>query len=296
MKVITATEKNNNQKYDIMVGTGLIFDYQNKKMFHCTDDAEEAEWSDQIFTFEIEGEEVIFYLIEALSYDVVKDMAEVIRIQEMENDLDYIKSQGEHGYDCSDCDYKQSGIEFEPCRSCVEYCNHSKNKKDKSYNEVVTDFVPPVDGQQCPSWVNPTTWNAMQNVQRSINDFFANVSNLKTLNTKTGCLEPMTFESLKNAITKPDFEPKILSSIAESGHKTLTTEAREHAKVIIDYCWNKAREKFEYDFKIVWCYDLNMWTEWCENYIMTHDNLEVGEDPVNHIFYHLMKLKQLYNL
>ena len=30
MKVITATEKNNNQKYDIMIGTGLIFDYKNK--------------------------------------------------------------------------------------------------------------------------------------------------------------------------------------------------------------------------------------------------------------------------
>jgi len=169
MKVITATEKNNNQKYDIMVGTGLIFDYQNKKMFHCTDDAEEAEWSDQIFTFEIEGKEVIFYLIEALSYDVVKDMAEVIRIQEMENDLDYIK--------CERCGGEgRTNIGFTTEEICNECGGHGE--KDKSYNEVVNDFIPPVDGQQCPSWVNPTTWNAMQNVQRSINDFFANISNV----------------------------------------------------------------------------------------------------------------------
>lgn len=171
MKVITVTEKTSGVKYDIMIGTGLIFDYQNKKVFNCTDDTDEAEWSDKIFTFEIEGKEVIFYLVEVLSYDTIKDIAEVIRIQEMEHDLDYMKSQREKAFDCCDCNHKQGYVNVEPCKSCKDYCNHSKNK-------VINSLNPPIDDQQTHNWIREK------------------VNNPKTLNTKTGCLEPLTFEKL----------------------------------------------------------------------------------------------------
>jgi hypothetical protein len=130
MKVIPATEKTKDgiNTYDIIIGTGLIFDYKNKKVFYCSDDKDQ--WSNNSLILDIEGTTVIFYVIETLSYDVVKDMAEVIRIQEMENDLDYMKSHEEHGRNCSGCDAEHGYVNIEPCRSCKDHCNYSHKEKN----------------------------------------------------------------------------------------------------------------------------------------------------------------------
>lgn len=370
MKVITVTEKTSGVKYDIMIGTGLIFDYQNKKVFNCTDDTDEAEWSDQIFTFEIEGKEVIFYLVEVLSYDTIKDMAEVIRIQEIENDLSYMKNNGEHVSSCSGCEYEQHSVNEIPCNICKNYDNYSKKDFMNNLSKCCNATIRYLDCAECKEKGIPceeiicTSCGASikDSEEEIINSHFPNEFREKQTDYMNDICGPLKetfgkksdndkivddivtpiFDKLKKdlkisdnkdtykigyntthqrldelILSKPDVleaKPRSLGytqqyidnfkKCLENGTTPaleeikLQEQIKEHIKFIIDYLWDIEMKNFSETFEVSIQSqdDLQQWIDWCENYIMTHDNLEIGEDPINHIFYHLMKLKKLYNL
>jgi hypothetical protein len=269
MNIITVIEKNTKQSYNIMLGTGLIFDYQNKKMFHCTDDAEEAEWTDQIFTFEIEGKEVIFYLIEALSYDVIKDMAEVIRIQEMESDLAYMKEHGEHGSSCVGCAYEQYDVNELPCSACSNYIFYLPKKESIPTDPETLDNT---IESQFPNDFEEKQTDFMNDVCGSLKETF---SNIKTVHPFPSWIDPKTWE------------------IMQKMHNSQFVSTEPHIKVIIDYLWSDELRHFCEGFgvEIQSQDDLDNWIKVCEN-----DNNPEKEAMTDHVFYHLMKLKKLYNL
>lgn len=351
MKVITVTEKTSGVKYDIMIGTGLIFDYQNKKVFNCTDDTDEAEWSDQIFTFEIEGKEVIFYLVEVLSYDTIKDIAEVIRIQEMEHDINYMKSQEQHGNSCVGCHAEQGDVKVEPCKSCKDYCNYKSNsmlsdccsapiryldcedckKKgvpcpivictqcgatihdhtDEQAAEIQDNVryddqhkVIPTDPETLDNTIeyhpvdvlhNNIKSTTMNNICGPLKETFGNP---KTLNQQTGCLEPFEYSKL----LRLGFSEEYIKNLKKCLDKNTTPameeikiekQIKESVKILIDYLWSNEMKHFCKGFGVeIQSQDnIQNWIDVCEN-----DNNPEKEVMTNHVFYHLMKLKKLYNL
>jgi len=234
----TVKDINTQREYDIIEGTGLIFDFREGRLFYCTDDHEKSQWSDQSFTFEIEGKDVIFYVIEVLSYDTIKDIAEVIRIQEMEHDKEYMdkkddmferiagplkqtfgnisKEKQEDLFSCVNCDYKMNGVNNPPCNACVDHYFHSQ-RKNKCDNQIM----------------------------------------------------------IKN--------------------NTSIIPEKKHIEFIIDLYWKDELRDFceVYEVELQSQDSLIDWIVWCDG---NHENINYPNPPTNHIFYHLMKLKQLYNL
>jgi len=265
--------------------TNHFIDFKNQRVLIVSDGYDE-EFDSESDMIEIPNQEhtneftEVFRVDHIFTYDTLKDFCRTFQIDEMEADLDYMKSHGEHGSDCSDCNYNHYDVNVEPCTSCVDYCNHSKN------NTLSTnpDFEP----------------NGIKNMVKENIHFSPTVPETldNTIEYKpTGKLDKEIKCTTMNDICGPLKEtfgkyvgPLLMNDIHNKSIK--------HIKFIIDYLWADELKAFQEhtEYVIQSQDDLQSWIDVCENYIMTHDNLETSEDPVNHVFYHLMKLKKLYNL
>ena len=95
MKIITAKEKTTGKEYDIIKSTGHIFDYELKTLLFCTDDIEVNKFYnlyDEQLTFILDDQEVVFYVMDKIPYETINDLAEVIRIQDIEQS-NYFKKE-----------------------------------------------------------------------------------------------------------------------------------------------------------------------------------------------------------
>lgn len=125
MKIITAKEKTTGKEYDIVKFTGYIFDYELKIILFCTDDIDAKQFSDlydEKLTFILDDQEVVFYVMDKIPYETIKDLAEIIRIQDIEHS-NYFKKE-ELQQKCSDCYYNDHSVVEEPCASCVNLSNY----------------------------------------------------------------------------------------------------------------------------------------------------------------------------
>ena len=129
MNIITLKEKNTGKEYDIMRGVEMLFDHDRKEVIYCTEDEDESQFTELSYIFDIEGQEVHFWEIDRIPFNTIKDMAEVIRIHEMESDQQYMKDNGEHAKGCQGCDFEQDNVNNEPCSSCVDFCNYTPKNK-----------------------------------------------------------------------------------------------------------------------------------------------------------------------
>ena len=125
MNIITAKEKETGKEYDIVQSTGHIFDYELKTLLFCTDDIDAKQFYDlydEKLTFILDNQEVVFYVMDKLPYETINDLAEVIRIQDIEHS-NYFKKE-ELQQKCSNCYYNDCFIVEEPCASCVNLSNY----------------------------------------------------------------------------------------------------------------------------------------------------------------------------
>lgn len=343
MNIITVFEKTTKDvanSYDIIVGTGIIFDKTNKLVLNCTDDVDEKQWSDESLTFDIDGKEVTFYIIEKTSYDTIKDIAEVIRIQEMENDLNYMKSQEQHGNSCVGCHAEQGNVKVEPCKSCKDYCNYKSNSMLSDCCSAPIRYLdcedckkkgvpcPIVICTQCGATIHDHTDEQAAEIQDNVRyddqhkviptdpETFDNTiavptsqeticgplketfGNPKTLNQQTGCLEPFEYSKL----LRLGFSEEYIKNLKKCLDKNTTPameeikiekQIKESVKILIDYLWSNEMKHFCKGFGVeIQSQDnIQNWIDVCEN-----DNNPEKEVMTNHVFYHLMKLKKLYNL
>jgi hypothetical protein len=343
MNIITVFEKTTKDvanSYDIIVGTGIIFDKTNKLVLNCTDDVDEKQWSDESLTFDIDGKEVTFYIIEKTSYDTIKDIAEVIRIQEMEHDLNYMKSQEQHGNSCVGCHAEQGNVKVEPCKSCKDYCNYKSNSMLSDCCSAPIRYLdcedckkkgvpcPIVICTQCGATIHDHTDEQAAEIQDNVRyddqhkviptdpDTLDNTvavpasqeticgplketfGNPKTLNQQTGCLEPFEYSKL----LRLGFSEEYIKNLKKCLDKNTTPvmeeikiekQIKESVKILIDYLWSNEMKHFckSFGVEIQSQDNIQNWINVCEN-----DNNPEKEVMTNHVFYHLMKLKQFYNL
>jgi hypothetical protein len=343
MNIITVFEKTTKDvanSYDIIVGTGIIFDKTNKLVLNCTDDVDEKQWSDESLTFDIDGKEVTFYIIEKTSYDTIKDIAEVIRIQEMEHDLTYMKSQEQHGNSCVGCHAEQGNVKVEPCKSCKDYCNYKSNSMLSDCCSAPIRYLdcedckkkgvpcPIVICTQCGATIHDHTDEQAAEIQDNVRyddqhkviptdpDTLDNTiavptsqeticgplketfGNPKTLNQQTGCLEPFEYSKL----LRLGFSEEYIKNLKKCLDKNTTPvmeeikiekQIKESVKILIDYLWSNEMKHFckSFGVEIQSQDNIQNWINVCEN-----DNNPEKEVMTNHVFYHLMKLKQFYNL
>lgn len=343
MNIITVFEKTTKDvanSYDIIVGTGIIFDKTNKLVLNCTDDVDEKQWSDESLTFDIDGKEVTFYIIEKTSYDTIKDIAEVIRIQEMEHDLNYMKSQEQHGNSCVGCHAEQGNVKVEPCKSCKDYCNYKSNSMLSDCCSAPIRYLdcedckkkgvpcPIVICTQCGATIHDHTDEQAAEIQDNVRyddqhkviptdpetldntvavpasqeticgPLKETFGNPKTLNQQTGCLEPFEYSKL----LRLGFSEEYIKNFEKCLDKNTTPameeikiekQIKESVKILIDYLWSNEMKHFCKGFgvEIQSQDDIQNWIDVCEN-----DNNPEKEAMTNHVFYHLMKLKKLYNL